>query len=151
MALAPTIPIEKRELCISDGTAGTTRFKFACFVKSFDSAEQRALITHKLRDCAAPSNPPADSHTPGSYSHTKNLVGVASRANPQYQALRAAMRSGARLEMMDKINLPAADGGGADTFWGYVTNLSEGTPEEGVITFTATVTVDGMPVWVDAA
>lgn len=151
MALPQTVAIEKRELCISDGTSGAGRFKFACFVKSFDSAEQRALITHKLRDCADPSKPPADSHSPGSYSHTKSLVGVAALGHPQYQALKDAMRTGARLELMDKINLAAADGGGADTFWAYITALNEGTPEEGVITFTATVTVDGMPTWVDAA
>lgn len=152
MALPTMLPIEKRQFHVSDGvTSGTGRFKFACFVKSFDSPEQRALITHKLRDCADADAPPADSHLPGSYSATKTLTGVAVPSNAQYQAMKDAVRSGARMEFMDKIDLAAEAGGGADTFWGYVTSFNEGTPEEGAVTFTATVTIDGVPSWAPAA
>lgn len=87
---------------------------------------------------------------PGSYSATKTLVGVAVPSNAQYQAMKD-VRTGARMEFMDKIDLAAGSGGGADTFWGYVTSFNEGTPEEGAVTFTATVTIDGVPVWADAA
>lgn len=151
MAQPEMVPIEKHHFLISDGTAGATRFKFACFVKSFDNPEARALITHKLRDCTNPSKPPADAHMPGSFSATYTLNGVAVPSNPQYLALKDAVRTGVKIEFQDKYDLPVADGGGADVGWGYVTNFNPSTPEEGAVTFTATITVDGVPVWTPAA
>lgn len=151
MALPVMVPIEKHHFLVSDGSAGATRFKFACFVKSFENSNQRALITHKLRDCADPSKPPADAHMPGSFSATYTLNGVAVPSNAQYLAMKEANRTGEKMEFQDKYDLLAADGGGADVFWGYVTGFNASTPEEGTVTFTATIAVDGVPVWTPAA
>lgn len=127
------------------------RFQFACFVTSFTPTETRSTETMEMRDCDSPSTPAVTVRLPGTYAMTVSLSGASAETHVMFQRMEKAVRAGVRLEFMRRIELPAAQGGGADTFFGYVTNFATTAPVKGFVTFTATVEVDGVPTWTQAA
>lgn len=125
----------------TDATSG--RFRFMCFVSTFEAAEQRAVQSRPVRSCDTPAAPPVTQSSPGVYSASYNLTGGASLSHLGYMILRNAVREARRVEFQDKDDLLAAAGGGADRFFAYVTNFQQSMPAEGTVGFTATLTVDG--------
>jgi hypothetical protein len=129
----------------------TGRFRFLCFVTSFEGREQRTFQDRMVRDCDTPSAKPVRQTTAGAYSANYSLTGFASPVRIGYKILRNAIRSGRRVEFQDKDDLLAQAGGGADLFWAYVENFAQSTPEEGTVGFTASLRIDGAKTWAPAA
>jgi hypothetical protein len=142
---------ELDQLFLSDGSEGAGRFKFMCYVENFEAQDQRNFTERMVRDCDDPAAKPVRKSTPGAYSGSYSLTGHVARANAMYRALKDAVKNGTRIEMQHKWDLSGANGGGADVFYAYVENHTESAPNEGTVTFTATVRVDGAKAFTAAA
>lgn len=151
MATNTLLETELDQLFLSDGTSGSGRFKFMCYVESFEAPEQRNFTERMVRDCDDPAKKPVRKSTPGAFSASYSLTGHVAQSNAMFRAFKDAVRTGARIEMQHKKDLSGANGGGADVFFAYVESLTESAPNEGTVTFTATVRVDGDKTWTAAA
>jgi hypothetical protein len=145
------IETESHQLFLSDGTEGAGRFKFMCYVETFEFNESRNFSERMVRDCDAPGDKPVRKSIPGGYSFSVPVTGHAAQANAMYRTFKAAIRSGAKIELQRKIDLSAANGGGADVLFSYLENFNESAPNEGVVTWTATIRGEDEPVWTPAA
>ncbi|KAF0121875.1 MAG: hypothetical protein FD152_3725 [Xanthobacteraceae bacterium] len=145
------IETELHQLFLSDGTEGAGRFKFMCYVETFEFNETRNFTERMVRDCNDPPAKPVRKSTPGAYVFNVPMTGHAAQSNAMYRTFKDAIRTGARIELQRKIDLSAANGGGADVFFAYVENFNESMPNEGVVTWTATVRGEDKPVWTAAA
>ncbi len=151
MATNTLIDTELHQLFLSDGTEGAGRFKFMCYVETFEFAESRNFSERMVRDCDQPAKKPVRKSTPGAYSFSVPVTGHAAQANAMYRTFKAAIRSGERIELQRKIDLSSANGGGADVFFAYLENFTESAPNEGTVTWTATMRGEDEPVWTPAA
>lgn len=151
MATNTLLETELDQLFLSDGTGGAGRFKFMCYVESFEAQEQRNFTERMVRDCDAPATKPVRISTPGAYVASYSMTGHVARSNAMFRTFKNAARNGTRIEMQHKYDLSGANGGGADVFFAYIENFTESAPNEGTVTFTCTVRVDGPKTFTAAA
>jgi len=151
MATNTLLETELDQLFLSDGTEGSGRFKFMCCVESFEAQVQRNFTERMVRDCDDPAAKPVRKSTPGGFTGSYTLTGHVAQSNAMYRALLAAAEAGTRVEMQHKKDLSGANGGGAYVFFAYAENFNESAPNEGAVTFTCTVRVDGARTWTAAS
>lgn len=133
------------------GPADPARFRFLCVVTNFTASEGRAFAERMVRSCDDPRAAPTRLSSPGAWSGSYNLSGIASPGNAQFRALKMAARTGTLCEFQDKDDLVAAAGGGADIFLAYVENWQDEMPETGFVSFSCALRVDGAKAWTPAA
>jgi hypothetical protein len=133
------------------GAADPDRFRFLCVVTNFTSTDGRSYAERMVRDCDNPAAAPVRVSFANAYSGSYNLSGIASPGNDQYVRMKNAARSGELLEFQDKDDMAVSAGGGADVFRAYVENFQVEMPEQGVVSFTCALRVDGAKAWTPAA